>query len=677
MRTQMSRLLERARRSSDVVLAVAMAAVLGALIVPLPAWLLDVGLALNLAASVALLVAALQARDALQVTAFPTLLLVTTLFRLALNVSSTRLALSEGHAGQVIEAFGEFVVRGDYVVGAVVFSILTLVQFLVVTKGAERVAEVSARFSLDAMPGKQMSIDADLRAGAIDQAQARQRRRALERESQMFGAMDGAMKFVKGDLIAGLVITLVNLLGGTAVGVLQGGMGISEAASTFALIAIGDGLVSQLPSLVIAVAAGLVVTRVASEREDSSLGMEIGTQFFGHSRSLWVVSGLCAVLGLVPGMPTVIFLAVAAALAALAHVTSRPAAEAQQPLDEGSEETEAAPSPEPMGGVVPLTLDLAPDLVQLTTDEAGAFVKRDLDRVREQLFAELGVRAPGIRVRTGAAHLPPGGYALLLEEVPVGRGEVVAGALYALCAPEELAYLQVQAEPAQEPSTGRTISRVPADARERLELAGVQVQRAEELLCQHLLGMLRPRASVLLGVQEVQALLDAQEAQTPALVKEAVGKVPLPLLTEVLRKLVQEEVSVRNLRAVLEALVAPSTEGDASALAERCRQALHRYLSHKYAPTGPLYAYLVDPQVEEMLREQARGRAPEPQEVAQLLESVQRLAQGGPAVVLTAPDVRRPLRRLCEGAFPQLAVLTYGELDAELQIRPVGRLAAA
>ena len=250
------KVLARAKTSSDVVLAVVMAAIVGAMIVPLPEWLLDVGIAINLAAALSLLVAALYAKDALKVAAFPTLLLLTTLFRLAMNVSSTRLALSEGHAGDIIEAFGDFVVRGDYVVGAVIFAILTLVQFLVVTKGAERVAEVSARFTLDAMPGKQMSIDADLRAGAITQDQARARRRHLERESQMFGSMDGAMKFIKGDVIAGLVIVFINLIGGTAIGVLQNGMTAAEAASTYALISIGDGLVSQIPSLCIAVAAG-------------------------------------------------------------------------------------------------------------------------------------------------------------------------------------------------------------------------------------------------------------------------------------------------------------------------------------------------------------------------------------------------------------------------------------
>lgn len=684
------KMLLKARKSSDVVLAVAMAAVLGALIIPLPPWLLDLGLAVNLAAAVALLVAALYARDALQVTSFPTLLLFTTLFRLALNVSSTRLALAEGHAGEVIQAFGEFVVRGDYVVGAVLFAILTLVQFLVVAKGAERVAEVSARFTLDAMPGKQMSIDADLRAGTIDPAQARQRRRNLERESQMFGAMDGAMKFVKGDVIAGLVIVAVNLLGGIAIGVLQQGMRLSEAAADFALIAIGDGLVSQIPSLCIAVAAGLVVTRVASEREDGSLGSEIGVQFFGQSRALWVVAGLCVALGLIPGMPHLTFLGLGGMLGGLAHVLKHLRSAALE--EEASLRQEPTPGEAPGGdgkagsppvasaltpvGVAPLTVDLAPDLTPLAQEQGAAFVHQHLQQLREDIFLELGVRVPGIRVRTHAAYLPEGGYAILLDDVPTASGQVVPGSIYVLSPPDELSFLELRLEPVKDPVSGGTLSRTEESARARLELAQVPMRRPGELIVDHCRAVLRTQAVHLLGVQEVHGLLEGLEAQVPTLVKEALQKVPLPLLTEVLRKLVQEQVSIRNLRAILEALVSPACEGDAAALAERCRQALHRYLSHKFAPSGSLYAYLVDPEVEESLRGRGpRGAAPDPEHIAQLLEGVRRIATGGRGVLLTAPDVRRPLRRMIEGAFPDVAVLTYAELNVDLQIRPLGRLA--
>jgi type III secretion protein V len=680
--------LRWARESSDAVLAVAMVAVLGALLIPLPPWVLDLGLALNLVAAVALLVAALRARSALQVTSFPTLLLFTTLLRLALNVSSTRLALADGHAGEIIQAFGEFVVRGDYVVGAVIFAILTLVQFLVVAKGAERVAEVSARFTLDAMPGKQMSIDADLRAGAIDQARARSRRRALERESQMFGAMDGAMKFVKGDVIAGLVIVAVNLLGGTCVGVLRNGMSLAEAASTYALIAMGDGLVSQIPSLCIAIAAGLVVTRVASEKEEDSLGADIGVQIFGEARALWVVASLCLALAAMPGMPHVLFLLLAGALGGLAfglqrmkdlaaQTPVRPPAEdvPGSQAEPGSGSPGTAEGPGAPVGVAPLVVELASDLTPLAEAQGQAFVHQVLNRVREELFQELGVRVPGIRVCTGAAYLPLGGYRLLIDEVPAGMGQVQSDGLYALARPEELAFLELQAEPVLEPLTGKTISRVAAEARARLEMAQVPCRSAGELIAGHLRGLLRARAAGLLGLQEVQGLLEALDAQAPTLVKEALQKVPLPLLTEVLRKLLEEQVSIRNLRAILEALVAPTTEGDASGLAERCRQALARYLSHKFAPSGPLFAYLVDPEIEETLRSGgARGPAPAPERIAEILEGVKRVAVGGQTVLLTAPDVRRTLRKLCEGAFPDVAVLTYGELDLSLQIRPLGRL---
>ncbi len=688
MKDQITKALGVVKSSPDVLLAVVMAAILAAMIVPLPPWLLDAGIAVNLAAAVMLLVGAVYAKDALKVAAFPTLLMLTTLFRLALNVSSTRLALSEGHAGDIIQAFGEFVVQGEYVVGAVIFIILTLVQFLVVAKGAERVAEVSARFTLDAMPGKQMSIDADLRAGAIDQAAARKRRRDLERESQMFGAMDGAMKFIKGDVIAGLIIVLVNLIGGIAIGALQHGMPVAEAATTYALIAIGDGLVSQIPSLCIATAAGLVVTRVASEREDGSLGGEIGSQFFGNAKPLWIVAGMCLALALMPGMPRLIFLGLTGAIGFGAWSLGKPrsgkptekAAEgAANATSDASQEADPAAQQGPQSanvfGVSPLTLDLAPDLVALVEEDGGKFATVDLNLVRDQIFYELGVKVPGIRIRTHVRSLQEGTYAFAIDEVPCARGAVQSDALYALQPPAEIAFLEVAVEPASEPGTGKPISRATPGAKEKLEAAGITVRTARQLVCEHLVSVLRRRAADLLGVQEVQILLEGLEQQAPALVKEALSKVPMPLLTDVLRKLIQEEVSVRNIRAILEALVAPTTEGDASALAERCRQALHRYLSHKYAPSGPLYAYLADPEVEQTIREADGGI--DPDRVGAILESVRRVASSGRAVVLASPDVRRRLRKLVEGAFPDVAVLTYAELNPDLQIRPIGRLAVA
>jgi type III secretion protein V len=665
--------LARARTQSDVILAIVMAAIVGSMIVPLPPWLLDVGIAINLAAAAALLVAALYAKDALKVASFPTLLLITTLFRLSMNVSSTRLALSEGHAGEIIQAFGEFVVRGDYVVGAVIFLILTLVQFLVVAKGAERVAEVSARFTLDAMPGKQMSIDADLRAGAISQEQARTRRRELERESQLFGSMDGAMKFVKGDVIAGLVITAVNLVGGIVIGTLQNGMSVADAASTYALISIGDGLVSQIPSLCIAVAAGLVVTRVASENDDSSLGGDIGSQFFGQWKALFVVAGLCLLLALMPGMPHLTFVMIAALLTAvgfgLKRVQDKPKATNSVAKSPNAGERKAL---ELNPGVSPLTLDLSADLTWMVEELDGQFAKADLYTVRERVHLELGVKLPGFRVRTGAP-LPSGSWALSIDEIPAGRGTIGELRFVTTGSVAELTAIGVQGTPLADPVLGRALTIVPAADEAKVRAARMPLLSAREYVCEHLTVQLKKRAHQFLGVQEVQAALTAVENSHAALVKEALLKVPLPLMTDVLKKLLTEQVSIRNLKAILDALVSPSTAGDALQLADRCRQALSRQISHQYAPSGSLFAYLVDPGIEEKLR--TAGAAIDPRDAGAILEGMKSVARQGRAVLLASPDVRRLLKKLVEGAFPEVAVLTFAELDPELQVRPVGRLA--
>lgn len=677
----MKELLQRAAAvlsgQADLVLPVAVAAILGALVVPLPAWLLDAGLALNLVAAAALLVAALQAAGPLELSAFPTLLLVTTLFRLSLNVSSTRLALAEGHAGSIIQAFGEFVVRGDYLVGGVVFAVVTLVQFLVVAKGAERVSEVAARFTLDAMPGKQMAIDADLRSGVIDQATARGRRRSLERESQMFGAMDGAMKFVKGDVLAGLVIVLVNLLGGLLVGVLQRGLEPQQALATYALIAIGDGLSSQVPSLCIAVAAGLVVTRVASDEEGTGLGRDIGLQFFSRPAALPILGGVAAALALVPGMPRPTFVLLALGLGGMAWWR-------RQKPDGGSADAGAAdPTPLPAEAsavevsmvVSPLALDLAPCWVD--GPERTRLFQESLRQMRQVLERDLGFRCPGVHVRTGA-DLPPGGYRIQVDEVPAAVGRLPAEALLARAAPSELAFLDLSAEPVEDPLTGRILARVPEAARSRLELAGISIVSPAMLVAEHLGAVARRHASALLGLQDVQILLDALEARVPALVRPAVEKVPLPLLTDVLRRLLREGISVRNLRTVLETLATPGAEGDAALLTERCRQSLARWISHRHAPSGPLFAWLVDPGLEEALRERAIDGAPalEPARVQALLEAVSGVVEDGRAVLLASGDVRRSLRALCEGAFPEVAVLAYAELDPTLRVKPLGRLSA-
>ncbi len=664
--------LKRWRVSPESWLVIAVVAVVVAMVVPLPTWAVDVGLALSLMGSVLVVAVATQAQSALSLASFPGVLLVMTLLRLSLNVSSTRLALSEGHAGQVIEAFGEFVVRGDYVVGAVVFAVLTIIQLVVVTKGSERVAEVSARFTLDAMPGKQMAIDADLRAGLINQTQARDRRRALEREAQLFGAMDGAMKFIKGDVVAGLIIVVVNLVGGIVIGTTQSGMNMSEAAATYALIAIGDGLASQIPSLCLSVAAAVLVTRVAAEKEGSNPASELAGHLF-RDRRVWLVVGtFCGCLALLPAMPALVF----GVLSALSFLCAwrcprwftAQAVEAADPQDEAPEGTTA-----PVGYSAPIQLELGRGWTSLMT---GKGWPTELKKVSDLLFAQTGVRAPAAQLVIDSERLEPSGYCLWIHGVPATQAAVDLDKLFTLKPAHELRGL-TGAQPFPNLLPGRSVTAVPAVSVREMDRAAFQLLSPVELLREILTAALRKRVADFLGIQETQQLIELLEPQAPVLVKEVLQKVPLPLLSEVLRRLAREDVSIQHAKLIFEALAHPHAEGDAAALAERCRQSLHRYFSHRYAPRGALYAYLVDPAVEEALRG-GEGVSLDPEVASSILRgAVKVFERSTEGVVLTAADVRAKLKRLLEGTLPSVAVLTYAELDAELSVRPVGKLAAA
>ncbi len=667
--------LARLRGARDALFALAVLALVLLMVTPLPAGLLDVLIAANLAAAATILVVTLSSRDALRLASFPSLLLLTTLFRLGLNVSSTRLVLARGDAGRVIEAFGRVVVQGNYVVGAVVFAILTLVQLLVVAKGAERVAEVAARFALDALPGKQMAIDADLRGGLLEQAEARRRRRALERESQLHGAMDGALKFVKGDAIAGVAIVLVNVVGGLAAGVLRG-MGAAEAARRYALLAIGDGLVSQIPALLIAVAAGVAVTRVAPEDEGSTLGAEIGRQLLAQPGPLAAVAALLGALALAPGLPASPFLALAAAAGAAAWRLGRrtvpEGARAQPP------EAAAPDAPvDPLAAPVPAALELADDLLAAARTAPAA--AGGLAAVRATIWRELGVRLPPVTIRRG--ELPAGGYRILVDEVPAASGVAPADEAVVLAAPDELALVGIAAAPEPDPITGRTLARVAAaDAGRAASLGAVRWPLDRALAATA--GALARSAAEFVGVQEVQALLDGLEPASPALVREASRQLPPALLAEVLRRLVEEGVSIRPLRTILEALLeAGGAARGAPALADAARRALRRHLGHALAGEGPLGALLLDPAAEEAVRGALTGEslAMDPRIAAALLEALaaELRAHQEPPVLLTSPDVRRALRGLVAPRFPRLPVLAYEELPPELPIRPLGRVALA
>jgi type III secretion protein V len=639
---------------ADAVLALLVVSIVAMMIVPLPTWLLDILIASNLSGAVAILLVVLYVPDALGIATFPTLLLLTTLYRLGLNVASARLILLQANAGEVIHAFGSFVVRGNYVVGGVVFLILTVIQFVVIAKGGERVAEVAARFVLDAMPGKQMAIDAELRAGSIDGAEARKRRRTLSRESQFYGSMDGAMKFVKGDVIASLVITVINLLGGLAIGCLQHGLAVTDALKKYGLLTIGDGLVSQIPALVLSTAAGVLVTRTASEEPDTPLGAELARQLFGTPKALQVASGFILLLGVVPGLPTLPFFV----LSVLLFVTARSRARslAREAL---SKQTDPHPAVGARAGgrdasfvpmVLPWSLDVSEDLEPFLDDGKaegegadGRGLRARVLAVREDVFVELGVVLPLPRMRI-ARGLPARHAVVSLHEVPA-KSFVV---------PEEVAADEVAAHIS-------TLSK----------------------------GLLSSRAADFLGFAEVQRLLDELEQVAPATVRNVVPKpVSLTLLVDVLRRLVEEGVSIRDLRAILEALAtAAVTEKDPLQLAELVRAALRRPITFRLTRGAPrLGVYLLDSILEDTVR-RAITRTPNgafltlaPTVSRDVIAAIRRAVEGNPPteagaprVILTQPDIRRFVRRLVEAELPDVVVVSFAELLPEVSLHPYAK----
>lgn len=675
------------RGLADVALAALVLMIVGMMIVPLPTFLLDILISGNVALGVLMMLTAMYVSSGLQFTAFPTVLLITTLYRLALNVSSTRLILLQADAGDVIEAFGNFVVQGNYVVGAVIFLILTLIQFLVIAKGSERVAEVGARFTLDAMPGKQMSIDAELRAGSISQDEARRRRSNLQKESQFYGAMDGAMKFVKGDAIAGIVITIVNILGGLAIGVAMHDMSAGEALSRYGLLTIGDGLVSQIPALLISTAAGLVVTRVASEDEDSSLGGDVATQIFGNPRALFVASAFLLLLAIVPGLPALPFLILATLFFVVARrLQNKPLEEEAEVVvakEEAARETEARKAMIPL--VVPVSVEVASNLENTLADASGQgpFLEEEVPLLRDDLFLDLGVALPGVRARSNP-DLEPFTYMISVQEVPAVVGTLREGKLFALESAATFAGYGIEAEEALDPDGGLPSAWIDESVRDLAKEIGAPLLSHAAFVARHLGAVVRRRPSPFVGLQEVQSMLDQLERAYPALVRNVVPKpVSLSLLTDILRRLADEGVSIRPLREILEALgTHAATERDPITLTELVRAALKRQITHAYAEHGALNVFLLDPEIEDLVRDSIQRTnagsylAIPPRMAKEVLSAFRRECElePGPITVLTQADVRRFVRRLIETELPNAAVISYQELAPEASVQPLGRI---
>jgi type III secretion protein V len=676
-------------RFADLILVALVAVMIGLMIVPLPTFLLDIFLTVNITVAVTILMVSIYISNATQIASFPTLLLITTLYRLSLDISATRLILLKADAGEVIRSFGMFVVSGNFVVGAVIFLIITLVQFIVITKGAERVAEVSARFTLDAMPGKQMSIDADLRAGIIDFQQARLRREALSRESQFYGAMDGAMKFVKGDAIAGIVITLINIVGGLIIGVAMNDMSVMDAVQTYSILTIGNGLVSQIPALLISISAGMVVTRVASESKDSNLGKDVAGQILGQPKAIAVASGLLTIMAIIPGLPKIPFFILAAVTGSLAWGLFR-AEKIQAAALEKSHDVAAAKVQDPqLSLTVPLVLQASEALTQYVDleSEAGKKFYEQLLTVRNGLYYELGVIFPSLQVK-GNAPGEPGSYTIWSNETPVVNGQIRMDAVLVSDSAEGIAVYGFKGENTVNPATAKPAAWISRDQAERARAVGYQVWDTQEVLLLHLAHFLKRNAKEFIGVQEVQTMVSALKQHYPTLVDETVPKpVSLQTLTDILRRLVEEEVSIRDLKSILQILCEwGRIEHDALPLTEQVRAGLKRKICYQISQGRPLlFVYRLDPEFEEMFRNSIRQSASgaylamDPAHSQQVMEAARMQIGNLPPgaqrpVVVTDSEIRRFVKKLLDFAIPDVTVLSYDQLTPQINLQPLGMI---
>lgn len=684
-----------ASRRNDLVLAVVLVGIIFMMILPLPVIVVDILIGINMTVSAVLLMVAMYLPSPLAFSSFPAVLLVTTLFRLGISIATTRLILLQGDAGSIIQTFGNFVVGGNLVVGLVVFLILTIVQFVVITKGAERVAEVAARFSLDAMPGKQMSIDGDMRAGTIDMIEAKRRRTIVEKESQLYGAMDGAMKFVKGDAIAGIIIVFVNLIGGILIGMLQRGMDAATSVATYSILSIGDGLIAQIPALFIAICAGIIVTRVnTDEGAPSNVGQDIGAQVLAQPKAL-MIGGLIAMgMGLIPGMPTAVFVVLAVVLVSLGYFL-RPRKHIDESTGEVTEvpalQSSTGPSPAKKNDgtdefvpTVPLILDVAQNL------KAGLdahLLNDELLKIRRSLYYEMGVPFPGIFLRF-SDRMEDSTYSILLAEVPVARGQLRPNWLLTREPEQTLSALGAQYEKSSSflPGVGESLW-LPIAMAEPMRAAGLSAMDTSQVLTYHLASVLRKYSPDFIGIQETKFLLTAMEQRFPDLVKEVMRVMPTQKIGEILQRLVSEDISIRNLRTILEALVEwGQKEKDSVLLTEYVRGSLKRHISHKYsAGRNMLPAYLLAPKVEETIRAAIRQTsagsylALDPAVSKKLVENIKKavgtLPASGPLpVLLSSMDIRRYLRKLIEQDLYDLQVISYQELVPEVNIQPLARV---
>ena len=691
-------LLESARTASslvtkhaDFLLVGMVVAVICLMVVPLPTPLVDLLISANISMSFVILMMTMYAPNVLSFSSFPTLLLFTTLFRVGLNIATTRLILLQADAGEIIFTFGEFAVGGNFIVGAVVFIIIAIVQFLVISKGAERVSEVGARFSLDAMPGKQMSIDADLRAGSIDSEEAQNRRNAVSLESQMYGAMDGAMKFVKGDAIAGLLIAAVNIVAGTIIGVTQMGMTSGEALQLYGVLTVGDGLVSQIPSLLIAISAGILVTR--SGGDNDNVGEQIGDQVFSQPKALKIAGTLVFLFALIPGFPKPQLFSLAFILFAIGYALSYmqknkdlkvdPKVEIQKTLRSATDKRKAfskEAGSEEFAPVVPLILDLSNNLSDSLDFSA---LNDELAALRRALYFDLGVPFPGVNLRENP-NLEPYEYVLNLDEIPVAHGKLEPGCVMVREDPDNIRMLGVEVKEGRPFLPSEKTWWIKEEDKDKLKTIGVSYYTHSKVISLNLSLVLARHASDFIGLQEAKYLLDKMEDRAPDLVHEVSRLLPLQKIADLFKRLVQEQISIRDLRSILEAIIiwAPK-EKDQVMLCEYIRSCLKRQISYKYcAGQNILPAILLEPSVEELIRKSIRQTssgaflALDPQSSRRFLKEVGRALgkRNRNLVIIASIDIRRYVRRLIETDFYNVPVLDSQELTPEISVQPIDRV---
>lgn len=680
-------------RNNDLAMVALLVMVVTLMIVPLPTWLVDTLIGVNMTLSFLMLMMSMYVKTALDFSSFPTMLLFTTLFRVGLNITTTRLILLQADAGEIIYTFGDFALGGNFVVGAVVFLILTIVQFLVIAKGAERVAEVGARFTLDAMPGKQMSIDADLRAGVIDQDEAQKRRNNVQLESQMYGAMDGAMKFVKGDSIAGMVIAVVNIVGGTIIGITQRGISAGEALHIYGILTIGDGLVSQIPSLLVSISAGILITR--SGDSGDNVGAQVGKQFFGQPKALQMAGVLIFLFALIPGFPKPQLFTLALAVAGFGYMLKRMSAAEDKPDSKAELMQSLAPAAEkkrvrkPSGPqdefspTIPIILDISPAIGESMDYEA---LNEELASLRRALYFDLGVPFPGINIRPNST-LPPLGYLLNLNEIPMARGKLEKDMVIVREKKGNLMMLGVKYLEGEPFLPDVDPLWVAKEEMPRLERAGFSCMNHARILAYHLSLILSRHASTFLGLQETKYLLDRMEERAPDLVREATRLLPVQRIAEIFQRLVQEQISIRDLRTILEALIEWSAkEKDVVMLTEYVRGALKRQISYMYSRgQNMLPAILMDPALEETIRKAVRQTSAgaflslDPETSQRIIKAVGDAAghyktSTQKPVLMASMDIRRYVRRLIESKHYELPVMAYQEVTPEITVQPVNRI---